>query len=132
MYCRIRALSWTGGILLPTPSLAALGLEAQIPDKFTNLQYFPKDVSRQQLLGTMRGFSFSLNVRCEFCHKGKGADNLEQLDFASDERDLRNCAGHGAGSRGVRDLPAAAIMELNVEVSVPPSHWSYSLLEKST
>jgi len=92
MYCWIRILSWIAKILLLVLSLAAVRAEAQVPDKFTNLRYFPKDISRQQLIGTMRGFSFSLNVRCEFCHAGKGGNKLEQMDFASDEKDTKKTA----------------------------------------
>jgi len=73
-------------------SLAALAAEAQMPDKFTNLQYFPKTISRQQLMGNMRGFSFSLGVRCQFCHAGKDGNKLEQMDFASDEKDTKKTA----------------------------------------
>jgi tetratricopeptide (TPR) repeat protein len=72
--------------------LAALPAGAQVPDKFTNLQYFPKTISRQDLLGNMRGFSFSLGVRCQFCHAGKGGDKLDQVDFASDEKDTKKTA----------------------------------------
>jgi len=56
---------------------------AQVPDKFTNLQFFPKDISRKELTNTMRGFSFSLGVRCEFCHV-QGAD--KKLDFPNDSK----------------------------------------------
>jgi tetratricopeptide (TPR) repeat protein len=73
-------------------SLAALPAGAQVPDKFTNLQYFPKTISRQELVGNMRGFSFSLGVRCQFCHAGKDGNKLDQLDFASDEKDTKKTA----------------------------------------
>jgi len=73
-------------------SLAALAAKAQMPDKFTNLQYFPKTISRQELMGNMRGFSFSLGVRCQFCHAGKDGNKLEQMDFASDEKDTKKTA----------------------------------------
>ena len=91
MYCRfgIGSFSATTVMLL---SLAALPAGAQIPDKFTNLQYFPKTISRQDLLGNMRGFSFSLGVRCQFCHAGKDGNRLDQMDFASDEKDTKKTA----------------------------------------
>jgi tetratricopeptide (TPR) repeat protein len=63
-----------------------------VPDRFTNLQYFPKTISRQDLLGNMRGFSFSLGVRCQFCHAGKDGNKLDQVDFASDEKDTKKTA----------------------------------------
>jgi tetratricopeptide (TPR) repeat protein len=73
-------------------SLADLPAGAQVPDKFTNLQYFPKTISRQELLGNMRGFSFSLGVRCQFCHAGKDGSKLDQVDFASDEKATKKTA----------------------------------------
>jgi hypothetical protein len=90
MYCRLGmgSLAATMVMLL---SLAVLPAGAQVPDKFTNLQYFPKTISRQDLLGNMRGFSFSLGVRCEFCHAGKDGNKLH-LDFASDEKDTKKTA----------------------------------------
>ena len=91
MFCRFRIgrLAARTVILL---SLAALEAEAQMPDKFTNLQYFPKTISRQELMGNMRGFSFSLGVRCQFCHAGKDGNKLDQMDFASDEKDTKKTA----------------------------------------
>jgi tetratricopeptide (TPR) repeat protein len=91
MYCtfRVGSLAATTVMLL---SLAALPAGAQVPDKFTNLQYFPKTISRQELVGNMRGFSFSLGVRCQFCHAGKDGNKLDQLDFASDEKDTKKTA----------------------------------------
>jgi len=86
---RSGSLAATAVMLL---SLAALPARAQVPDKFTNLQYFPKTISRQDLVGNMRGFSFSLGVRCEFCHAGKDGNKLDQMDFASDEKDTKKTA----------------------------------------
>jgi len=72
--------------------LAPLAAQAQMPDKFTNLQYFPKTISRQELMGHMRGFCFSLGVRCQFCHAGTDGNKLDQMDFASDEKDTKKTA----------------------------------------
>jgi len=65
--------------------LLAAGARAQVPDKFTNLQVFPKDISSKELISTMRGFCFSLGVRCEYCHAGK-------VNFASDELKTKSTA----------------------------------------
>ncbi|HLW53719.1 MAG TPA: c-type cytochrome [Candidatus Angelobacter sp.] len=67
-------------------------LAAQVPEKFTNLQYFPKDITREELIGIMRGFSFSLSVRCQYCHVGKEGGQLNEMDFASDEKDTKKTA----------------------------------------
>ena len=91
MFCRFRIASVPATTVMLL-SLAALAAEAQMPDKFTNLQYFPKTISRQELMGNMRGFSFSLGVRCQFCHAGKDGNKLEQMDFASDEKDTKKTA----------------------------------------
>jgi tetratricopeptide (TPR) repeat protein len=86
--CIVRLAATTAMLLF----WAALAAEAQMPDKFTNLQYFPKTISRQDLMGNMRGFSFSLGVRCQFCHAGKDGNKLDQMDFASDEKDTKKTA----------------------------------------
>ena len=59
-----------------------------IPDKFTNLQVLPKDISKDDLVHTMRLFSRSLGVRCDFCHEFQD----EKPNFASDKKDEKNAA----------------------------------------
>ena len=72
-----------------TFGLAALA-EAQIPQTFTNLQLHPKDISRVELVSVMRGFAGALGVRCNHCHVGP--DNLEGMDFATDEKEAKRIA----------------------------------------
>jgi tetratricopeptide (TPR) repeat protein len=72
--------------------LAPAAAHAQAPTEFTNLQYFPKTISRDELIGVMRGFSFSLNVRCQYCHAGKDGPNLTDMNFASDEKETKRTA----------------------------------------
>jgi tetratricopeptide (TPR) repeat protein len=67
---------------------------AQIPDQFTNLQVFPKEISKGDLVRTMKSFTRALGVRCEHCHATRpGADpasgELSDLDFASDAREAK-------------------------------------------
>jgi tetratricopeptide (TPR) repeat protein len=59
---------------------------AQAPWKGENLQFFPKDISREQLTQRMREFSFALNVRCQYCHIGGDGVSFEGVNFASDEK----------------------------------------------
>lgn len=73
-------------------SVFATIANAQGPTEFTNLQYFPKNISRDELIGTMRGFSFSLGVRCEYCHAGKGGNELKDMNWASDEKETKKAA----------------------------------------
>lgn len=61
-------------------------LVQQTPWKPENLQYFPKDISRQALTQRMREFSFALGVRCQYCHAGGNGVTFEGVSFASDEK----------------------------------------------
>src|SRR3990172_11429381 len=71
--------------------MAAL-VPAQIPEKFENLQFFPKDVERRALIDRMRDFSGALGVRCEFCHVGEGGPELKNMDFPSDDKETKRTA----------------------------------------
>jgi tetratricopeptide (TPR) repeat protein len=73
-------------ILLLTGS-PALG---QIPSTFTNLQVLPKDISRADLVMTMRTFAGALGARCTTCHVGP--DDLEGMNFATDELKTKQAA----------------------------------------
>lgn len=74
-------------ILLVAPALPAA---AQVPQTFTNLQVLPKDIARGELVATMREVASGLGVRCTHCHVGP--DNLQGMDFASDEKDTKRTA----------------------------------------
>jgi hypothetical protein len=63
---------------------------AQVPDTFTNLHVFPADISRGELIGTMRDITGALGVRCNHCHVGP--DNLQGMDFATDEKATKRTA----------------------------------------
>lgn len=56
------------------------------PPPFKNLQVFPKDIARPQLLSSMRFFTQSLGVRCTFCHVGVDGQPPSTYDFASDAK----------------------------------------------
>ncbi len=66
--------------------------EAQIPDKFTNLQVLPKDISKDKLLDVMKSFTSGLGVRCIFCHEGEEGKPLSEFDFASDVKTAKQKA----------------------------------------
>jgi tetratricopeptide (TPR) repeat protein len=68
--------------LLLTAGSAAL---AQIPDEFTNLQVFPKNTGKQDLVVAMRNFSMGLGVRCTHCHVSKTEGDTSTMDWASDD-----------------------------------------------
>ena len=67
-------------VLLPLHIVAA-----QIPDKFTNLQVLPPDITRDSLVQIMRRFSLSLNVRCQYCHVGGDGVSFAGVEFAKDD-----------------------------------------------
>ena len=56
------------------------------PAPFKNLQVFPKDIARPELISNMRFFSQSLGVRCTFCHVGVEGQPPSTFDFASDSK----------------------------------------------
>jgi len=64
--------------------LSATAATAQIPDKFTNLQFHPPDLTRAELMTVMRNFSFALNVRCQHCHVGGDGVSFEGVEFDKD------------------------------------------------
>ena len=51
-----------------------------------NLQVFPKDISRAELISNMKFFAQSLGVRCTYCHVGVEGQPLSTFDFASDAK----------------------------------------------
>jgi hypothetical protein len=63
--------------------LCPAALLAQTPGKYLNLQVLPATISNQELTDTMRNFSFSLGVRCEYCHA---------KDFSADEKETKKIA----------------------------------------
>jgi tetratricopeptide (TPR) repeat protein len=78
---RRAALIVLAGLLLATSARTAV---AQIPDEFTNLKVYPEDISRDELIGNMRNFTFALGVRCQHCHYSE-TGSFRDVDFASDE-----------------------------------------------
>lgn len=69
---------------------ATLTTRAQIPQP-KNLQVLPKDISREELIATMKSFAQGLGVRCEHCHVGEGND-LSKFDFAADTKPTKATA----------------------------------------
>jgi tetratricopeptide (TPR) repeat protein len=60
--------------------------DAQIPQRFENLQELPTDIPRDTLIEIMRGFTRALGVRCTHCHTGGTDQSLEGMNFASDDK----------------------------------------------
>jgi len=60
------------------------------PPPMTNLQIFPKDATRPQVVTVMQGFTQALGVRCQYCHVDD--DPGRQNDMASDEKPPKKAA----------------------------------------
>ena len=80
----------TLGLTLVLLCLVVVPAAAQIPDEFTNLEIFPKDIGKRELVSAMRSFASALGVRCNHCHVGP--ENLEGMDFATDELEHKRVA----------------------------------------
>ena len=65
---------------------AVQGQGPPAPWRGENLQHFPKDISRPELIQRMREFSFALDVRCQYCHAGGDGVSFDGVVFASDEK----------------------------------------------
>ncbi len=75
---------------------ATRGAAAQAPEKFENLKVLPQDITRDSLFQVMRGFTYALGVRCQFCHvtepapagtpPGPGGAPAERLVFKADDK----------------------------------------------
>jgi predicted trehalose synthase len=60
--------------------------------QFKNLQVFPRDIPRDDLIAAMRVFTRSLGVRCNHCHVVTATEPKEVLDFPSDAKEAKNVA----------------------------------------
>jgi tetratricopeptide (TPR) repeat protein len=78
------------GLLAALLCLAVLPATAQVPDEFMNLKVLPKEIGKRELMSLMRSFSDALGVRCKHCHMGP--DDLQGMDFATDELEAKRVA----------------------------------------
>lgn len=103
---------------------APAGAQPQWPPQ--NLQHFPKDISREQLIQRMREFSFALGVRCEYCHDAPEGAPPGPGAFASDAKAAKLKARamlrmvEQINSSALAALPARA--EPRVEVTCATCH----------
>lgn len=65
---------------------------AKPPSQFKNLQVLSRDIQREDLLKTMRGFTRGLGVRCDFCHVATATTPKPEFDFPSDAKDEKRLA----------------------------------------
>lgn len=99
---------------------------AQIPTEFHNLQVLPEDITRSQLLGYMRGFSFATGLRCSGCHMGEEGQPFSEYDFPSDDRPTKRKAREmlkmvqAINDQHLANLPERS--EPNVQVTCATCH----------
>jgi tetratricopeptide (TPR) repeat protein len=91
MHHRIHKAGGAAGTVLLALCFAMRTAAQQADEKPKNLQYFPKDTTRQALIQRMRGFSFALGTRCEHCHVEK-TPGSHDLDFAADDKQEKKTA----------------------------------------
>jgi tetratricopeptide (TPR) repeat protein len=91
MHHRIHKGGVAAGMVLLAFCFAMRAAPQQADEKPKNLQYFPKDTTRQALVQRMRGFSFALGTRCEHCHVEK-TPGSHDLDFAADDKQEKKTA----------------------------------------
>ena len=60
--------------------------------EFKNLQVLPRDITREELLATMRSFTRGLGVRCNHCHVVTATEPKEVLDFPADTKEEKRVA----------------------------------------
>jgi tetratricopeptide (TPR) repeat protein len=78
-------------LILVCSFLMIQSLSAQDSDKLENLQVFPKDISKKELVTIMKTFTSGLGVRCNFCHVGEGTDEVPFI-FSVDHKPEKKTA----------------------------------------
>lgn len=101
--------------------VGASNASAQQQEPPKNLQYFPADITRPELIQKMREFSFALDVRCEFCHVQGPGGTFNDMVFESDEKPTKRRARYMLGmvdtinSTLLANVPERSVPNLSVE-----------------
>ena len=115
---------------------STLSIPAQQSDGPKNLQVFPKDTPRRELIPHMRNFSFALGVPCTYCHgtEEQTTSNLQGVDFALDIKPTKTKAREML--RMVKEINSTLLArvphrsELNLEVTCFTCHSGIPLPER--
>ena len=59
---------------------------------FHNLQVFPQNIPREELIAQMQSFTRALGVRCDHCHVQTATEPKPEFDFPSDEKREKHAA----------------------------------------
>ncbi len=87
-----RLLFICGLVLVQSAGVFVSRSHAQVPDKFTNLKVLPKEISKQDLISTMRAFSSALGEHCDYCHVHKDGNPRNDMDWAADDLKAKTTA----------------------------------------
>lgn len=60
--------------------------QAEPPWQGKNLKVLPQDISHDQLVNIMRGYTRALGVRCTYCHVGEEGKPVRGEDFQKDDK----------------------------------------------
>jgi hypothetical protein len=89
---RLSSVVAAGGFTVFLAAGAAAQTPAPAPPPITNLQVYPKDTPRPEIIATMQGFVQALGVQaqggCGYCHVG----TAPAFDFASDTKPAKTVA----------------------------------------
>ena len=86
----VAALLTGSTLLAQAPAGGAQAGAPPTPAPMTNLQFFPKDTPRAQVLQQMQGFTQALGVQCSHCHVREDTDGRN--DMAADEKATKRTA----------------------------------------
>jgi tetratricopeptide (TPR) repeat protein len=100
-----------GAVALLVAWGATQGLGAQLPTEYKNLKVLPKEITRDDLAWTMRGYCDALGVRCTYCHVGEEGKPLTTYDFPSDQKPPKRVAREMM--RMVADLNGKALARID-------------------
>jgi hypothetical protein len=91
---RLRWASWSMafsiGFFAASSAFAQQPAGNAPPQKFTNLQVFPQDIPRADLIKQMRQFTVDLGVSCTFCHEENA--QTHRPDFPADTKPEKKTA----------------------------------------
>jgi hypothetical protein len=87
--------------------------------QFHNLQVLSPNITRDELIATMRGYTRALGTRCEHCHVQTATEPRQTFDFPSDAKPEKKVAREMM--RMVRDINGNYISKLPHGSEAPPS-----------
>ena len=78
-------------LLLALATAACLSTQPKPASQWRNLKVLPQDISHDDLIALMRGWSQSLGVSCDHCHvQLPPLNGRERMDFVTDSEKPKN------------------------------------------